>query len=424
MTLSEMSTHVCSKVNQTETEDVTACKGFIRRRYEAIWNDQLWKDSIAQVSVTLDPDNADNAAGVVVLPEIIDRPIAIRGPDRAVLVNPLERYYRIDLDMFIRTGTQYEMALLNPAWLTVRQVDIWEDLGVSGTYTPAGPVGIFVYAGPFIVGNLYKITSGANEVSVGISSNSGTASHTFAGAGGIVYFTADALASLTFASATASIPFTGTVEVIDPDDLPDNTSTDDGGTVIISSSSGGDTSNIKIIWRDQAGKRYEQTGTLPQVLVPDDGHSFFEIEAIFKSATIGTVTVYLADPAEGLVTLGTLDPTDTRTPCYQRIRVFDIPGSTAVLRVAGKVKAESLTFDNEEPMLRSCENILLAFAQGDMLQRERHYSQAKEMYDEAIALLEQLKRVEVVQQANNRRIIPQDGFVPQWDFNGSSDLTF
>ncbi len=427
MNLADMASYVCSKVNQTETDDVAACKTFLRRRYESVLNDQLWKDSLAMVSVSVDPANADNAAGVVVLPELIDRPIAVRGPNNSVVVNPLERYFRIDLDMFLRTGTAFEMALLSPAWLTVRpDTSLWVDV-TSSLATNDGVLWTLAIS----AGQIFRIT------------NSGTSAFTVhdllftvntlcnPGDTIIVSGAVDTPLKFTWTDFSHAI-FLGTVERLSASTLPTNTSTgpntssnNPNTTVTIASSDAGDTNKIKIIWRDQAGKRYEQTGALPQTLTPDDDAGYFEIEAIFKPTTTGTVTVTLNDTSGLTSTLGTLAPTDTRTPAYQRIRIFDMPAADAsavVLRVAGKVKCDQLDFDNQEPVLRDCENILLAFAQGDMLERERRYGQAQAMFAEAVAHLEQYKKRETVQQAYNKRIIPQFGYGGDWQLYSTNDL--
>ncbi len=434
MTLDEMASYVTTKVNQTETNDVTACKGFIRRRYELMYNDQLWKDSIAAVDMTLDPDNADNAQGVVVLPPLIDRPIAVRGSNRGILVNPIDRYYRIDLDMFVRQGTQYEMALLSPAWFTVRPVDdpfTRDELVSSGTafsahsgfrnsHSDPTPLLAFAIIFPTVAGQWYEIVPDANSTGY-MQADSGLYyfdSQVNLTAGTTVRFQA----SSTSVALKGTGTFTGSVNGIT---LTAFKSSGAGATIAITSSDSSDTSNIKVIWRDLAGKRYETTAELPTVtLTPDDDAGYFEIEAIYKSTTTGNLTVTLNDSSGLTKTEGTLLTTDTRSPSFQRIRVFDIPNQSADIKVAGKVKCEALDFDNQEPQLRGCENILMTFAQADMLERERQYGKAQGKVNEAVALLEQYKRIEVVQQAHNMRIIPEHGFVTEYDLYASNLLSF
>lgn len=50
MTLSELSAFICSKLSDTDTASVTACKGFINRRYQMIWDSALWTDSLGVAS--------------------------------------------------------------------------------------------------------------------------------------------------------------------------------------------------------------------------------------------------------------------------------------------------------------------------------------------------------------------------------------
>lgn len=439
MTLAEMSTYVTTKVNQTEANDVAACKSFLRRDYELMFNDQLWKDSIAAIDMSLDPDNADNAAGVVVLPPLIDRPIAVRGANRGILVNPIERYYRIDLDMFIRQGTQYEMALLSPAWFTVRPVDdpfARDVLVAEGSITGAVSGVVVSQADPTpavaagfsfttVGGQWYEIVADDNTLGYIVGN-------------GVVFYLDEMVAltpgqTLRFQAADVAIAliqsgasfgdaFGGSASGLT---LNAFQSSGAGSTLLIRSADNSDTSDIKVIWRDLAGKRYETTEALPSVsLTPDDDGGYFEIEAIYKSTTNGDVTVTLSD-GSGLIKLqGTIPADDTRSPSYQRIRVFDIPNQSADIKVAGKIKCEALDFDNQEPQLRGCENILMSFAQADMLERERQYGKAQAKKQEAIALLEQYKRIEVQQQAHNMRLIPQEGFVTEYDLYSSNLLSF
>jgi hypothetical protein len=105
-----------------------------------------------------------------------------------------------------------------------------------------------------------------------------------------------------------------------------------------------------------------------------------------------------------------LQAADTAAKLRQRIRLIQIPDASMTLRVLGKRTAPSFSNDLDVPALSGVENCLLAFAQGDMLQRERHYAKANALYQEAQILLGQLKEQEVVQQAHNMRIIPEGGY--------------
>src|SRR5882672_1376047 len=46
MTLSEMASFVCGIVQQSETDDLDTCKSFCTRRFDMVWRNQLWKDSL------------------------------------------------------------------------------------------------------------------------------------------------------------------------------------------------------------------------------------------------------------------------------------------------------------------------------------------------------------------------------------------
>jgi hypothetical protein len=103
----------------------------------------------------------------------------------------------------------------------------------------------------------------------------------------------------------------------------------------------------------------------------------------------------------------------------QRIRVYPKPGNSAAavnFTALVKRKVRSLTLDGDVSQLPGLDNCLMAFAQADMLQHDRQYGKAQVVQQEALALFEQFKRLEVAQQADNMRFIPDVGEVPgEWD---------
>lgn len=101
---------------------------------------------------------------------------------------------------------------------------------------------------------------------------------------------------------------------------------------------------------------------------------------------------------------------ETRFEPRQRIRVYPKPGNGATAiacRALVKRRVISLNDDYDVPQLAGIENCLMALAQGDMLQRARQYGKAQVVQQEALALMEQFKRLEVVQQANRMQIVPE-----------------
>jgi hypothetical protein len=50
MNLTELANFVCSTVSQTDTKSKDACKDFINRRYQMLWDSSLWTETLGVVS--------------------------------------------------------------------------------------------------------------------------------------------------------------------------------------------------------------------------------------------------------------------------------------------------------------------------------------------------------------------------------------
>lgn len=106
----------------------------------------------------------------------------------------------------------------------------------------------------------------------------------------------------------------------------------------------------------------------------------------------------------------------------QRIRIYPKPGTgaaSATYTALVKRKCLELDDDNASPALAGIENCLMCFGESDMLKRARQYGKSQVAAQEGLALLEQFKRVEVVQQSARMRIMPSDG-----EIAGSLDYGF
>jgi len=121
MTLAEMALFVGQKVRATDPDSLTVCKQFLARRYEMIWNDQLWKDAVVPFSFSLGPGapfyNLPNRtdsleAGYFFFPEMVDRVIAVRSAAGGITVSDEPEYYRADLDAYAQTGTPANFLIL------------------------------------------------------------------------------------------------------------------------------------------------------------------------------------------------------------------------------------------------------------------------------------------------------------------------
>jgi len=132
------------------------------------------------------------------------------------------------------------------------------------------------------------------------------------------------------------------------------------------------------------------------------------IDQVLKSGTNGTVHFIYSDNS-GNHPIFDLLTGETAAKQRERVRFLYIPTQAMTLRLLGKRVCPSFTNDLDQPAIRGSENCLMAYAQADMLERERQYGKAQiKIQNEATPLLTQLKGVEVVQQAHNQQIVPED----------------
>jgi hypothetical protein len=120
-------------------------------------------------------------------------------------------------------------------------------------------------------------------------------------------------------------------------------------------------------------------------------------------------TVSLNPQLAGDLAGGTLQTTDTASPSYQRIRLFQKPAAQLVLNVLGKKPFIPLDYPTEVPAIKNLDNCLISFAYSDMLKRARQFGKAQQEFTEATALLKELALLETVQAANYQKFMPEDG---------------
>jgi hypothetical protein len=401
MTLDEMANFICGKVNQTEAEDVLACKGFLKRRHEMIWAEGLWKDSLVEYRQTLSPTGYTLQStwlptkGVLLLPSIIQRVLGVRNDTRKLNVQRPEYFYRIDYDAFAKTGDATDYILLPPcAW----ELDTSEHWFLHRL--DAADADLKVYADTLEADGVSVdrvLTTLAKEFNV-LGQGSRFASFTDR---------IDRVAKITSSGSVLLKPSYKTGSTVDI--------TNDSASVLqIGIAPSDDIGAITGTTTIQPGATRSVIGIDYYLFVWDNVSAYITPATGFNGAGTsfqGIVTwdgaAFTFDSDEPSITL---QAEDTLASLRQRIRLIEIPTAETVVRVLGKRFAPTFTDDMDEPGISGSENCLIGFAQGDMLQRERQYGKAKEQFEEGMLLLDQLKRVETVQQAHNARIIPEGGF--------------
>jgi hypothetical protein len=392
MNLETLVERACLESGYNDTDDVTAAEKFARHWDEHIWNAALWKDALVACEVAIDPTtNDDHADGVVYLPEVIDRVVAVRCAANQIQVTGQEHYYRMDYDAFTAEGAPIEFNILPPAWFTWRWSDAVNYLTVSGAAGDATTAIKIVW-----VDGTGKRT--VTETTVGAAAQLEPADE-------------DKITVLAVYKETT------TDEVV----IASNTSE------AINSFTNNSSWTVELLGYVGVDTVYTRSGIAPGETVT------FEtaVESVTAERDIGGVTgqnnpyypapvaltleaVFLFSTAEATdTTVGTLSASDTRSPSYQRLRLFPKPTTAFTLKVLGKAKYEPLEFDQQEPALRNCINALLAFMRGSLKRRGGEIGAAQLEFQEGNALLNQVMQIEAVQAANNQRFMPAEGYGPE-----------
>lgn len=415
MTLEELVDYVCTQSGLIENDDREFCRKAISKRYELIFNSYLWKDALVGVNVSVDPENDENhAEGIVLLPEDIDRVVAVRTNatsasaiatnGNSLRVQGLEYFYRIDYDRFSQTGCPVEFSILYPIWF------VWR--GYTGLQVEA--------ANPADYETDIKIVwrdgSGRRYVQLlrhaSLLNAAGTEQDTdvlaVTGAG-----TAAANGLYTSGEQQNDNPayYRGTTQLDDysiyyePNTTPEYwVLRDSVGNRAYSTEFASDSEQlIGSDWSNTSG-----SGDNPAPTVAYGQSARIEIESVFKPETEGDISFVpqFSNDAEGESLADDL----TRSPAYQRLRLFSIPQSALTLNVLGKRKFVPLDFDQQEPEIKNLDNCLIAFGMAAMLKRGRQFGKAAAEMSEAVILLQELAKLETIQAANNSRFIPESGF--------------
>lgn len=139
----------------------------------------------------------------------------------------------------------------------------------------------------------------------------------------------------------------------------------------------------------------------------EDFATTLRVDAVTKPVTQGAVA--MVDDTNGIQPF-VMQATDTDAPKRQRIRLVKIPTGNNTIRVLAKVVMPTFTSTADSPPIRGSEDVLIALTQAAMYQRDHQVGKATQKLQEATAYYDTLFKLETVQQAHNKRIMPDDGF--------------
>lgn len=118
---------------------------------------------------------------------------------------------------------------------------------------------------------------------------------------------------------------------------------------------------------------------------------FDEVHYVSKPVTSGTITF----------SNGAIDqviPAEETRYSLCRLRLSLVPeyvsGEQVCMIVVGKKRLRPLRNDYDDPQIRGIDNALIAFAEGDMLERSRQFGKAQIKFSEASSLLEIVRDLE------------------------------
>jgi hypothetical protein len=141
----------------------------------------------------------------------------------------------------------------------------------------------------------------------------------------------------------------------------------------------------------------------------------------FTRLSTGTLDSCAITTVAGGLSVAVLDDRFTKAPVFPAFRLWEPLTASDEIRVLGKLRCPGFTglhhTGDEIPttmemidgtaMIQGIDEALIAFAQGDMLQRQRQYGKAQILHQEGAGHVANLIQRQVDQAASGIRIIPQ-----------------
>jgi len=147
MTKSNIANFVGEKVHSTDDDSQAVFKTFVDRRYEMIWNAELWRESLGTVSQTV-----ASGTDTVSLSTTMDFPVSAYWDEREITPVDYQRVFQMNPALLAETGTPTDFIVLP------------KTTGPSGTYSQIKLLRIPDSAKTLLVlGKLYVTELGDND---------------------------------------------------------------------------------------------------------------------------------------------------------------------------------------------------------------------------------------------------------------------
>ena len=118
MTKANIANYVGEKVHSTDDDSLAVFKTFVDRRYEMIWNTELWREALGTVSQTV-----ASGTEIISLSTTMDFPVSAYWDEREITPVDYQRVFQINPALLAETGTPTDFIVLP------------KTTGPSGTYS-------------------------------------------------------------------------------------------------------------------------------------------------------------------------------------------------------------------------------------------------------------------------------------------------
>lgn len=407
MTLDAMAAFVCAKVGKLDDYSKTLCAGFINRRYQMVWDAEEWKDTKYYTAVT--PSPADR----VTIPTTVDRVTGVRFGAASTWLE----YVSIEED------AQLTYSGTDPAYY--RELNTVAG-GVSTRTIIFIPAPTTVQAVVLVVKRAFIELTGGDSP---IIRNADNVLTTYATGDMLEYLKQYAKAQLKFTEAAAQLDLLRKVEqeqANQPRRLKSITASSGSLSEMVDAVCSRvnkwtvpytimarDFINrrYRMIWDTEEWKdaKYEQAVTVDpltpgQVIIPANVD---RVTGVVYGPNFKWLE-YISAEQDAQITYTGTDPIYYRevnivTDGVSSRKIVFVPPPTVAQPVVLIVKQAFVPLtDPDVPQLRNIDNLLVAYAVGDMLEQQGDYTNAQTKYTEAAALLDLMRKVEK-EQANQPR---------------------
>ena len=107
MTRSNIANYVGEKVHSTDDDSQAVFKTFVDRRYEMIWNAELWRESLGTVSQTV-----ASGTSTVSLSTTMDFPVSAYWDEREITPVDYQRVFQMNPALLAESGTPTDFIVL------------------------------------------------------------------------------------------------------------------------------------------------------------------------------------------------------------------------------------------------------------------------------------------------------------------------